>query len=390
MLVGLAGFVVILALVLALSQQWGSGAADLRPARAAGLRAPAVSAVAVAHAVPASYYGVNAGLAFAGSHNTWAAAAAQIASLGVGTVRRDAFWSSVEPSPPRRGVHKYRWRATDELVAALAESHLHWYPIVDYATTWAGVNGWESPPQASRVGDYAAFAGALARRYGRRGSFWRSHPRLPRVPVEAYEIWNEPNFTHFWPDQSYAPQRLGAMYLQAQARIKAADPKGRVVLGGLSAENVSEFMTRLMAAHPQLHSDLEAVGFHPYGGGSNGGLEITYERIRTLRATLGQLVPVRSVPIEITETGWAVPWTPEAWRVERLRALATGLPHSNCDITRFIVYDWKSSNTGSSPEGYFGIVSPDGTPTASALAFSEAISAARAGTAQPTTAAQSC
>jgi hypothetical protein len=387
--VGVTGMVGILALVLVLTQQPRSGAASLRAAHADGLAASTVSAVAEGHSVPATYFGVNAGLAFAGSPGTWAAVAAQIARLGVGTVRRDAFWSAVEPTPPRRGVHRYRWRATDALVAALAESHLHWYPIVDYATTWAGVSGWESPPQAARVGDYAAFAGALARRYGRRGSFWRSHPHLPRTPVEAYEIWNEPNFTHFWPDQSYAPQRLGTMYLAAQARIKAADPRGRVVLGGLSSTGVSEFVTRLLAAHPRLGGRLEAVGFHPYGGGSNGGLELTYERIHTLRATLAQLLPKRHVPIEITETGWAVPWTLEVWRAERLRALATELPRSNCDITRFIVYDWKSTNTGSSPEGYFGIATPAGTPTASALAFSAGIGAARAGAAK-STAAQVC
>jgi hypothetical protein len=262
-------------------------------------------------------------------------------------------------------------------VTALAQNHLRWYPIVDYATTWAGVSGWESPPQAARVGDYAAFAGALARRYGRTGSFWRRHPRLPKVPVENYEIWNEPNFPHFWPDQSYAPQRLGAMYLEAQARIKVADPSARVVLGGLSSEEVTGFLTRLLEAHPLLGKRLEAVGFHPYGGGPNGGLQLTFARISTLRSILHRLVPDRSIPIEITETGWAVPWTSEAWRGERLQTLATELPRSNCDITRFIVYDWESTDTGPSPEGYFGIALPDGTPSASALAFSAGIAAAR-------------
>jgi hypothetical protein len=198
--------------------------------------------------------------------------------------------------------------------------------------------------------------------------------------VEGYEIWNEPNFAHFWPDQSYAPQRLGAMYLAAQAQIKAADPDGRVVLGGLSPPGVGGFVRRLVAAHPSLDSHLEAVGFHPYGGGSNGGLEITYERIRTLRTALESLEPAREIPIEVTETGWAVPWTSEAWRGNRLKALAIELPRSNCDVTRFIVYDWKSSNTGSSPEGYFGIAAPDGAPTESALAFSAGIATARAST----------
>jgi hypothetical protein len=375
--IGAASMVGILVLTLVLSQLRGSDAAGLRSAHTDRNPPSALIAVAGHYSVPASYYGVNAGLAFAGSPRTWVAAAAQIARLGVGAVRRDAFWSSVEPNQPRRGLHTYLWHSTDELVAALAESHLRWYPIVDYATSWAGVSGWESPPKAADVGDYAAFAGALARRYGSRGSFWRNHPRLPKMPVEAYEIWNEPNFAHFWPDQSYAPRRLGAMYLAAQALIKAADPSGRVVLGGLNPEGASDFVTRLMAAQPRLNIHLEAIGFHPYGGGPDGDLEITYERIRALRRLLDHLVPARYIPIEITETGWAVPWTPETWRSARLQALAIELPHSNCDITRLIVYDWISTDTGSSPEGYFGIATPDGTPTASALAFGAGIATAR-------------
>jgi hypothetical protein len=368
------------ALVIAfvLSGRLSGGGLSLRQVRAERLRAAPSSARIRPRPIPADYYGINPGVAFSGPPSGWRAAAAQIARLGVGTVRRDAFWSAVEPFAPIHGVHRYRWRATDQLVTALAQNYLRWYPIVDYATTWAGVSGWESPPQAARVGDYAAFAGALARRYGARGSFWRKHPRLPKVPVENYEIWNEPNFAHFWPDQSYAPQRLGAMYLEAQARIKVADSSARTVLGGLSSEEVTDFVTRFLEAHPRLSDRLEAVGFHPYGGGPSGGLQVTFARISTLRSVLHRLVPARSIPIEITETGWAVPWTSEAWRGERLQSLATELPRSNCNVTRFIVYDWESTDTGASPEDYFGIAHPDGTPTASALAFSAGIATARA------------
>jgi hypothetical protein len=372
----------VLVVASVLSGRLGGGGLSLRQVHAERLHVASSRARARPRPIPPGYYGINPGVAFSGPPSSWRAAAAQIARLGVGTVRRDAFWSAVEPFAPIHGVHRYRWRSTDQLVTALAQNHLRWYPIVDYATTWAGVSGWESPPQAARVGDYAAFAGALARRYGARGGFWRKHPRLPKMSVENYEIWNEPNFTHFWPDQSYAPQRLGAMYLEAQARIKASDPSGRTVLGGLSSEEQTGCVTRLLEAYPRLGARLEAVGFHPYGGGPSGGLQITFARIGTLRSVLHRLVPARSIPIEITETGWAVPWTPEAWRSERLQALATELPRSNCDVTRFIVYDWESTDVGPSPEDYFGIAGPGGAPTASAQAFSAGIAAARASAAR--------
>ncbi len=216
------------------------------------------------------FYGLNAQLSFSHLAGDWTGAAAQIAQTGVGVVRRDAFWSAVEPLPPRRGRHRYRWRGTDRLVKALAHSGLRWYPIVDYATNWAGVAGWKSPPTAAHVPDYAAFAGALARRYGRDGRFWRRHPRLRALPVHAYEVWNEPNVVRFWPDQSYAPERLARMYLAARRQIRAVDPGARVVVGGLSAIGVERFLARMLRARPGLAGRLDAVGFHPYGGARTG------------------------------------------------------------------------------------------------------------------------
>ncbi len=342
-----------------------------------GLTAPAAAAPTVP--VPADYYGINSGAAFSGRPAGWDAAAAQIARLGVGTVRRDAFWSAIEPSPPRRGVHSYRWHHTDQLVAALARSGLRWYPIVDYGVEWASVGDWQSPPTAAHVHDFGAFAAALAARYGRDGAFWRAHPGLPVLPVANYEIWNEPNVPHFWPGQAYAPGRLARMYLSSQALVNTVDPSAQIVLGGLSAIGVERFLTRMVRAQPALRERLAAVGFHPYGGGDHAGLTTTYNRIRALRGALTRLVPERQVPIEVTETGWAVPPIPEAWRTRRLERLATELPASNCGVTRFIVFDWRNDASSPASTAGFGIVRTNGSWTRSARALSRAIAQMRAG-----------
>ncbi|HEV7481968.1 MAG TPA: hypothetical protein VGO13_02590 [Solirubrobacterales bacterium] len=342
----------------------------------------ALAAAAPAVAVPvvaADYYGINSGAAFSGSPSGWDRAAAEIAQLGVGTVRRDAFWSAIEPTAPHRGVHSYRWHRTDLLVAALARSGLRWYPILDYGVAWADHGDWQAPPTAAHVRDYAAFAGAMADRYGVGGSFWRAHPGLPTVPVSNYEIWNEPNVRHFWPHQSYAPARLARMYLGARTRVEAADPDGQVVLGGLSAIGVEGFLARMVRAQPRLRDRLQAVAFHPYGGGDHAGLSTTYTRIRALRAALDRLVPSHPVPIEITETGWAVPPVPESWRARRLARLATELPGSNCEVTRFIVFDWRNDSSSPASTAGFGIVRGDGSFTASARALQRAIAKMRGG-----------
>ena len=75
---------------------------------------------------------------------------------------------------------------------------------------------------------------ALARRYGRGGSFWKAHPRLPYEPITDYEVWNEPNFGRLWcpkPD----PGAYARLYLAARSAVQAVDPKALVLVGGLAA-----------------------------------------------------------------------------------------------------------------------------------------------------------
>jgi hypothetical protein len=330
-------------------------------------------------AVAADFYGVNAQLALADDAQPgWPAAAAAIRRLGVGAVRRDAFWSAIEPRPPQRGRHSYRWAATDRLVGDLAARGLRWYPIVDFGTAWASDGDWEAPPTGAHLDDYAAFAGALARRYGRHGCFWALHPRLPRLPVRTYEIWNEPNLQRFWHSSEPAPAWLAAMYLDARAQIKTADRSARVAVGGLSVggpglTDPEQFLALMVRAHPRLVGHIDAVGLHPYGD----TLQATYAAIRAMRRELGRLFGSRRVPIEVTEVGWAVPPVPETSRAAWLARLATDLPRSNCDVTRLIVHTWTSTESGTSPEAWYGIAQPNGALGPSAQAYRAAIATAR-------------
>ena len=88
-----------------------------------------------------------------------------------------------EPTAPVDGVHHYDWSFDDSIAGALAAHGLQWLPIIDYS---AAVGRSRSPAATTRrrssAADYAAYAGALAARYGAGGSFWRAHPELPARP----------------------------------------------------------------------------------------------------------------------------------------------------------------------------------------------------------------
>src|SRR5206468_146253 len=92
--------------------------------------------------------------------------------------RSDSLWELAERRPPSGGVHRYDWTFDDGVVEALAEHRVRWLPILDYSPAWAAraPSRAHSPPRSGD--DFAAFASALATRYGRGGQLWskRQHP----------------------------------------------------------------------------------------------------------------------------------------------------------------------------------------------------------------------
>ncbi len=327
-------------------------------------------------AVSADFYGVNVQQVFNGPPSAWQPQLSAIGSGGLQLARLDARWSNVEPNPPSRGIHSYDWSDYDPIVAALAAHGIRWYPIVGYSTGWAGVIPGDSNSVVApaHVLDFAAYAAALARRYGRGGSFWRAHPSLPQLPVEAYEIWNEENSTAFMRPQTSAPEAYADLYLAARAAIRSADPHATVVVGGLALGNPGvtdeiQFIQRMYAHRPDLAGNVDAVGLHPY----QSTLAYTYMRLARFRQGLDQLAGA-SVPIEITEIGWSTTAVSESDRAAYLAGLAEQLPRSDCNVSRLIPHTWLTQETNpSDPEDWFGIWNHDGTGKPSGLAYLGAV-----------------
>src|SRR5205085_11503446 len=151
-------------------------------------------------------------------------------------LRLGAWWSDLESSPPGPGGHQYSWGDTDNWVSALAAHGIRWEPLVSFSATWDSAVPGDYNAHPASPSNYAAFAGALARRYGNGGSFSAEHPELQPLPVQAYELWNEPNADRFWqPDPAPAPERYADLYAAARTALPQADPAAQAVVGGLAA-----------------------------------------------------------------------------------------------------------------------------------------------------------
>jgi hypothetical protein len=352
--------------------------------------------------VPRDFFGMNAQLveqaAQAGKLDYADNQVAQIAKLDVGFVRSAFDWASIEPDPPTGGRHVYDFSGIDSWVATLARHHMRWLvtvkggPIPDWATSRSAPSdcGTNAPPQGTA--DYAALMDALARRYGRGGSFWESHPGLPNEPITDYEVWNEPNFAHLW-CPAPNPAAYARLYLAARDAVHSVDPKAVVLVGGLASfmtdeagppakMSVDTFLSSAVAAAPELRREVDAVAVHPYGANPDDVLT-TLQRLRAALDANG----LGGKAMLADEVGWhthgalGLPPVPEDQRAADFRSVTPAITRSNCDVIGLAAHTWITLEQRMNySEDWYGMADPiTGEPYPSATAYGDAVKALEAG-----------
>ncbi|HEY2601372.1 MAG TPA: hypothetical protein VGI67_07450 [Thermoleophilaceae bacterium] len=338
-----------------------------------------LSAAPAGAAVGPGFYGMDAQWVFNTPQSTWATQLGAIAGSGLTTVRTDARWSNAEATAPSAsGQHSYDWGLFDAIVGALAQQGLRWMPTLDYPPPWAQENPSDmgSEMTTGHVADFLAYTRALVQRYGIGGSFWATHPALPAEPVREWEIWNEPNVTYYWdPQNADTPGRYADLYLQTRQAIKAINPKALVMAGGLAlvnppiASDEIGFLKGMFAHDPQVASDVDVWGLHPY----QETIFYTFQRFARWRQAL-DLLAGKHEQIAINELGYTTTKVSDATRGQELTELAQELPRSGCDIYDFFPYEWTSKEgDATDPEQWFGIWNADGTPKPSGRQFVNAV-----------------
>jgi hypothetical protein len=219
------------------------------------------------------------------------AEAAVMKAAGVESWRVPLNWDRMQPDrdgPPD-------WSAVDRKVLAAARQHISVLALVLGSPSWAAVKPSIplSPPRDPA--DYAAFLRAAIARYGPSGSLWSEHPDVPALPVRAWQVWNEPNLSNYFPVQPY--QRPYVRLLRAaRDAIHGADPGARVVMAGLANFSWRELASLYRAGVKGLF-DVAAV--HPFSGRPTNSLQIT----RLNREVMNRAGDHR--PIWLTELTWS-------------------------------------------------------------------------------------
>jgi hypothetical protein len=268
---------------------------------------------------------------------------------GVELLRRTFDWSSIEP---RLGV--FAFARYDAYVAATARAGIQILPVLFGRPSWepplreagAHLTATTTAPPA-RARDFAAFAAALARRYGPGGSFWRRHPALAGHAIRAWQIWNEPNLPVYWAGRPNARQYVTLLASAARA-IRRVAPRAEIVTAGIPDSTLGIGLDRYVGEmlDDDAAASFDTLAIDPYARSDLGVLSAT-ARMRGLLDAAG----LHGAGIWLTEIGWASGGPPSAFTVgARLQAryvldsITSLARRSSALRIRGVVYfDWRDA-----------------------------------------------
>mgnify|MGYP001293452045 CR=1 FL=1 len=235
----------------------------------------------------------------------------QSVALGVSLVRIDIHWSWLAwagPDPANWDVA--RTHDLDVFLDAAAQRGIQIVATVLDTPCWASSAPDKECSTATGRDRASSFPPADAQDFA---AFIADFVRFARGRIQTWEVWNEPNVSHFWshPDPAAYTRLLQAAY----PAIKAVDPTALVLAGALATVDASEpeygtlrYLRGMYAAGAAPFFD--ALSYHPY---TNGNAPDWFDARRPMHSFAQSVPMIRQVmtqefgdqrPIWLTESGW--------------------------------------------------------------------------------------
>jgi hypothetical protein len=243
---------------------------------------------------------------------------------------------------------------------------------------------------------YAEFVRAAINRYGTRGGFWVENPRLPKVPITLWDVWNEPYDPAGWGGAKPDPAAYARLYRRVVQGTRGADPQARFMLEADTGANGSgwpqpPFLDAMLASDPGLARDVDVVSVHPYSGKLPPG-KCTPERTvagrefwQATRFDFCRVLDVRRIldanglqkaRIWITEIGWST--APQGERSVSEAEQADNVRETFDLLRRWrvvdgvVFYHYQLGEQDPTEDvGWFGLVRSDGSPKPAWFAFTD-------------------
>jgi hypothetical protein len=232
---------------------------------------------------------------------------ARMRSGGVETIRVPVSWGGTQPAPGG----DYDWSGFDKTVALAAENGIEVLPILFATPPWIAHDERALPvANARKRRAWGEFVSAAVERYGRHGEFWLEHAPsskqpLPKLPIRAWQIWNEENFFYF--AKPVSPGRYAQLLAVSRRAMRRADPQAELILGGLFGDppqgpplamDAVSFLDRLYQV-PGVKANFDGVALHPYAA----DLATLRSLVEEVRRTVVRHRDART-GLYLTELGW--------------------------------------------------------------------------------------
>jgi hypothetical protein len=257
-------------------------------------------AVSPAEAAPTEFFGIAQGRELDTQ---------DLNGMKAAQVRTDRFliqWKSLQPS---QGA--IQWSTTDRIVGALASHGIRPVPFVWGSPEWVRP-GPSRPPIGTAFAETAwqNFLKAVVARYGPSGSYWANGYRqrygaaATPLPIQSWQIWNEPNLQKY-----FDPGGTSGQGIQKYARlvkishdaIKSKAPQARIVLAGLLGSGrplAWDFLSGLYKVSG-FKNNFDVAALHPYTT-SLDGFRRQILRFRAPMTNYGD----GATPLWLTEFAW--------------------------------------------------------------------------------------
>lgn len=201
----------------------------------------------------------------------------------------EVTWADLEPS-------KGQWRF-EKLDAYVSQAQQHGTGIL---MTLGGTPTWASARPQLKSSYYPGFTAEPSKIED-----WREYVRTVvsryKGRIQAYEIWNEPNWTDFW---SGSMDQMLTLTKEASQVIRNVDPKALVVSPSAAATDGIVWLTEFLKKGGGQYVDV--IAFHFYVGPHTLPPEEMLPIIQRVRQVLGDN-DLGNKPVWNTETGWLPP-----------------------------------------------------------------------------------
>jgi hypothetical protein len=238
----------------------------------------------------------------------------QLRSAGVASMRFAINWYAVQPHE-----RSQNWSATDKLVGNLAARGVQPVPFIYGSPKWVAKHARQPPVDGAEDAQaWRTFLTLAIDRYGPGGVYWSgpyqaTHPGAEAVPIESWQIWNEPNLSKFFPREGMT-RKYAKLVGISHAAIAAADPGAKVVLAGMpgyARPTAWSFLDKLYRVDG-IKQDFDAAAVHPYSA-DIGQFKTILRKVRRVMSDHHD----SQTALWLTELGWGSAAPTRRWPLNK-------------------------------------------------------------------------